>query len=139
MASSCGRASGTRNAYRQVRWTPKQCEKANVTANKLGGGWDFDVLANEFDVGDLLEWGFKGWEIGIPDGVDVDAEWQAMPEFEQEDMSGAQSIHVHFATREDVNAFAELIGQTLTEETRAIWYPMADKIDMISELYADGA
>jgi len=56
---------GNRYAYRQVRWTPRQCEQANIQANKLGGGWDFDVLANEFDVGDLMEWGFETWELGI--------------------------------------------------------------------------
>jgi len=60
---------GRRYAYRQVRWTPRQCEQANIQANKLGGGWDFDVLANEFDEADLLEWGFEDWELG---GVGLD-------------------------------------------------------------------
>jgi len=27
--------------------------------------WDWDTLANAFEVGDLLEWGFKDWELGI--------------------------------------------------------------------------
>jgi len=60
---------GKRYAYRQVRWTPKQCEKANVTANKAGGSWDFDILANEFDVADLLDWGFEAFELGIEEPV----------------------------------------------------------------------
>jgi len=50
---------GTFYAYRQVRWTPKQCEMANIKANKLGGEWDFDKLANEFELDELLEWGFS--------------------------------------------------------------------------------
>lgn len=44
--------------YRAVRWTEGQCEKANVIANKAGGDWDFDILANEFEFDDLLDWGF---------------------------------------------------------------------------------
>ena len=47
-----------RYTYRQVRWTPKQCEQANITANRLGGEWDFDELAN-WDMSDLLTWGFE--------------------------------------------------------------------------------
>ncbi len=30
---------GKKYAYRQVRWDAKQCEKANVVANKAGGSW----------------------------------------------------------------------------------------------------
>jgi DNA modification methylase len=49
---------GKRYAYRQVRWTPEQCEQANVIANKAGGNWDWDILAKEFSTSDLMEWGF---------------------------------------------------------------------------------
>lgn len=58
---------GKRYTYRQVRWQPKRAERANIVANKLGGDWDFDVLANEFDVDDLLTWGFEPKEFGLDD------------------------------------------------------------------------
>lgn len=63
---------GNRYAYREVRWTPKQCEKANIVANKAGGEWDYDVLANAFDVADLVEFGFDEAELGVfaVDGAD---------------------------------------------------------------------
>lgn len=54
---------GSRYAYRQVRWTPKQCEKANIVANQAGGDWDAVILAAEFEAADLLEWGFKEGEL----------------------------------------------------------------------------
>jgi len=44
-------------AYRQVRWTPEQCEKANITANALGGEFDFDMLMEEFNPENLKDWG----------------------------------------------------------------------------------
>lgn len=53
---------GKRYTYRQVRWTPKQCEQANITANRLGGDWDWDSLANGFDMDSLLSWGFDDVE-----------------------------------------------------------------------------
>lgn len=70
---------------------------------------------------------------------DPNEEWQGMPEFNQEDLTAVQSIHVHFASRADVDAFAELIGQKLTDRTRSIWYPEAEKIDMKSEAWASEA
>lgn len=44
-------------AYRQVRWTSEQCEKANITANALGGEFDFDMLLEEFNPENLKDWG----------------------------------------------------------------------------------
>jgi hypothetical protein len=57
--------NGEKFAYRQVKWTPRQCEKANVVANKSGGSWDMDVLANSFEIEDLMDWGFEKIELGL--------------------------------------------------------------------------
>lgn len=106
--------------------TEKEREKLTVFLHKGAvGEWDFDILANEFEVDDLLEWGFKGWEIGIPEEVnDPNAEWVGMPEFEQKDVFGAiASIKVHFATLQDLAAFSELVGQEVNAKTAFIWYP----------------
>ena len=51
----------------------------NIRLNKNTGEWDWDALANYFDVGELLEWGFEdddlyrfdqdyGTEFELPDG-----------------------------------------------------------------------
>ncbi|MHC4088693.1 MAG: hypothetical protein ACYSVY_00170 [Planctomycetota bacterium] len=62
---------GERYGYRQVRWTPEQCEKANIVPNIAGGNWDWDKLQNQFKSADLLEWGFTEWELGVvPSGED---------------------------------------------------------------------
>lgn len=63
--------NGKKYTYRQVRWDAKTAEAANIIANKAGGTWDFDILANEFELGDLLEWGFEPEEFGIDDS-DID-------------------------------------------------------------------
>lgn len=38
--------------------TEKEVEELNVRLNKNVGEWDFDILANQFEVLDLIEWGF---------------------------------------------------------------------------------
>lgn len=45
--------------------TPKEVEELSVRLNKNVGDWDFDLLANEYDVEDLLRWGFEGKEFGL--------------------------------------------------------------------------
>ena len=43
----------------------EEVAELNVRLNKNTGEWDFDVLANEFDLSDLISWGFEEWEFGI--------------------------------------------------------------------------
>jgi hypothetical protein len=118
-----------RYAYRQVRWAPKQCEKANIVANKAGGTWDFDELANSFDMDDLLTWGFAPYELGLDgDPVNKDEMWKGMPEFEHDDLGSTHAIKVHFASIEDIAAFSALVEQTVTSKTKSIWYPKQEII-----------
>jgi DNA modification methylase len=58
---------GKKYSYRQVRWDEKTAEEANIRANKAGGTWDFDILADNFELDDLLEWGFEPFELGLDD------------------------------------------------------------------------
>ena len=95
---------------------------------------DFDPEQIALDVGAGIDLGdyWHDWELEAmtAEPADYDEMWQGMPEFEQEDLTGYQSIHVHFRNAEDVTIFANLIEQTLTDKTRAVWYPKAEKIDM---------
>ena len=61
--------------------------------------------------------------------VDPDGLWEGMPEFEY-NPKAFKSISVHFANEDDYEAFARLIGQTLTAQTRYIWYPYREKDDL---------
>jgi hypothetical protein len=46
--------------------TEKEREKLTVFLHKgAAGEWNFDVLANEFEVDDLLDWGFEKAELDI--------------------------------------------------------------------------
>ena len=43
----------------------KEVEELNIRLNKNTGSWDFDALANEFELDDLLEWGFDKGELDL--------------------------------------------------------------------------
>ncbi len=43
----------------------KEVEELNIRCNRNNGSWNYDILANEFDVGDLLSWGFDERDLGL--------------------------------------------------------------------------
>jgi len=43
----------------------EQERELNIRLNKSGGEFDMDILANEFDIDDLVDWGFKHVDLGL--------------------------------------------------------------------------
>lgn len=64
-------------------------------------------------------------------------EWQDMPEFNQKNCKPWKSINIHFKSHEDMKAFAELVNQVITTDTRFIWYPKMDKYNRFGKRYVD--
>lgn len=55
--------------------TPKQEEAVIVRMNKnIAGEWDFNILANEFELDDLLNWGFKDSDLSLISSIDEPVE-----------------------------------------------------------------
>ena len=80
---------GEQYVYRRVDWDAKTAELANLIANKAGGNWDWDILANDFEIDTLLDAGFSEDELL---GNDFDLEKDA--EFKEYDESIADGVHV---------------------------------------------
>lgn len=78
---------------------------------------------NLFDNFDELDWWKK--------------EWKDMPEFKMEDLSPEQSIIVHFETLEDRDNFSNLLDQTITSETKSIYYPKLKITRFMNKRYTD--
>jgi len=114
---------------------PDKQKEFIIKDNVSGGEWDWDKLANEWD-SELLE----KWDVRIPffeDVNDPNAEWVGMPEFSNEDLRPYKQLLVSFANEEDMNKFAELIGQKITQTTKFVWYPEQDRIDVANKRYVD--
>ena len=110
----------------------------NIRLNKSGGDFDIDILANEFDVDDLVDWGFKHIELGLNiDKIDMEKEWQGMPEFNQDDLTPHRQLIVSFNSDKDIQRFSELIKQTITKKTKSIWFPKVENAKQFDKLYTN--
>ena len=52
----------------------KESEEMLLRLNRNHGAFDYDILANEFEVPDLLDWGFKLEELELIDPEEVESE-----------------------------------------------------------------
>lgn len=50
--------------------TEEEMKEYNIRSNKNTGSWDWDKLANEFELEKLQEWGFEDWEVGMKGSLD---------------------------------------------------------------------
>ncbi len=57
--------------------TKPEVAELNIRLNKNTGSFDFDALANNFEVDDLLDWGFEPFELV---GHDLPEDW---PEYDE--------------------------------------------------------
>lgn len=57
---------------RFVDWDEQKAERANIVANKAGGSFDYDILANSFSTDVLLASGFESHELGFANLKDND-------------------------------------------------------------------
>jgi hypothetical protein len=124
-------------------WTDDQKRAYRIADNRLAelASWDFETLADEFNaLGDDFNAEFAGfsWDeiekLWAPEN-DPLAEWQGMPEFEQNSKMAFKTIAVHFPDAAAVEKFAKLIKQPLTEKTRFVWYPQQPNVVAIDKRY----
>ena len=71
---------------------------------------------------------------GLLPPIDPSKEWEGMPEFHNEDQTGIKAI-IHFETEQNKQAFEQLVGQKIPDNTHAIWYPKKAWADMKSSHY----
>lgn len=135
---------GKKYSYRQVRWDEKTAEEANIAANIGAGVWDWDVIANAWNVPELMEWGLNQdqlfelnrdanslRDLMNSEGIELDMQtaWEGMPEY-GDDAKAFKTIHIHFEKLEDMNEFENKynfpIGDKIT-----FWYPPHKKRNMI--------
>lgn len=71
------------------------------------------------------------------DEFDPNAEWEEMPEFEQEDLKAKRQILVSFDSEEDAVRFSELIQVPITPKTKALWWPFKEPTPAADQEYAN--
>lgn len=66
-------------------------------------------------------------------------EWQGMPEYVQDNLLPNFSVRVNFSSVDDLKAFAELVGQPITTQTKSIWFPVQQKAELNKYVYVNEA
>ena len=93
---------------------------------QVGLDFDPDVIAADLAAGlDLGDW-WQDWEIEqieyAPESpVDYTEEWQE--DYNHDNLDAARMIKVHFVSNADAKKFADLLGVSITEDTKSFWYP----------------
>lgn len=116
---------------------PADAHLLAIADNRVGeeADWDDEKLAEilqglKDDGLDLADTGFSDGEIhkilAEKGDNDVEEEWVGMPECSSVDQTAWGSVKVNFANAEGMRAFAQLIGQTVTESTKSVWFPKAE-------------
>ena len=65
----------------------------------------------------------KKWLANLVHMTDWKKEWLDMPEFKQEKKEAYAKIIIRFDNENELQEFAKLINQPLTNKTKSIWYP----------------
>jgi hypothetical protein len=64
--------------------------------------------------------------------------WENMPEFNQKDDTPFKQVVVSFRSQEDLQKFAELIGQKITYKTKGVWFPKLNEEKPSNFIYIQG-
>ena len=66
----------------------------NIRLNKNTGDFDMDILANEFDIDELVDWGFKHIDLDLNiDKIDEDKDDAATITIKEDDLIKAQKLY----------------------------------------------
>ena len=58
-----------------------------------------------------------------------------MPEFNQDDLTPNRQLIISFKTEKDIQDFANLIGQNITEKTKSLWFPKVENEKLFDKIY----
>jgi ParB-like chromosome segregation protein Spo0J len=72
----------------------KDERELNVRLNKNTGEFDMDILANEFDIDELTDWGFKHIDLDLNiDKIDEDTDDSSTITIKEDDLIKAQELY----------------------------------------------
>ena len=130
-------------------WSDTERQAYLIADNKLpmNAEWHMATLSEsllQLDAAnfDLQLLGFSDAELSnilAPVGeINRDEEWRGMPEYDVEDKMAFRTIKLHFRNQADVDAFAELLEQSVTEKTKFLWFPANEVEHVADKRYVSG-
>lgn len=126
-----------------VDWSDDKQREFVVKDNVGFGEWDWDELANTWDIDSLNEWGLDtpdNWgmndDVNKVNGGDENSEWVGMPEFES--APDVIKLIVTFDNEEFRDEFVKMANLELSIATGKTWstsWPFKERMDLTSVKY----
>lgn len=104
-------AQGVVPVFIADQFTESEISEFIIKDNQCVGEWDMNVLVNNYDTVDLLNYGFEPWELGLNDELDMELYDNALVEKAKNDFF---SMTFTFPTTEK-EFFEKYKKQTLTD------------------------
>jgi ParB-like chromosome segregation protein Spo0J len=83
--------------------TKEEERELNIRLNKSGGEFDLDILANEFEIQELKDWGFKEIDLGLNiDKIDIEEESEfdnCIITITEQDINNAKALYKELKDR----------------------------------------
>lgn len=96
-------------------WAELDYSRINDNLKDLGPDMDIDLLGiRDF----TLDWHDKDYAERV---------FKEIIDTNNEDLMPHRTIYVHFESEENVQGFAQLVGQFITKDTKSIWFPMHER------------
>ena len=102
----------------EVDLTPDKERELNIRLNKNTGEWDWDELANHFDLSNLVEWGFNDKDLPFFDEPDLD-------ELTDDYSNKPPSMKITFVDLEQFGLAEEEIKHILNEKYEGAFYSVS--------------
>lgn len=122
-----------------AEWDAKHDHEFVIKDNTNMGEWDWDVLANEWELDNLDDWGVELPRLGNIDELEkineMD-EWVGMPEFEA--MDSPPKLIIQFESEAKREEFVEKIDLQIAQRTKnywGTWYPYKERENLKDSKY----
>lgn len=138
MRLKASKAAGLKEVWIEVAegLTEEQKKEFIVKDNVGFGDWDWAMLGNEWNTIQITDWGLDVWENqDDKNELDANLEWTDMPEFNQENLKPKRQVIVSFKNDNDMNSFAKLLNQKITDKTKSLWYPEVKDVKQFDKTY----
>lgn len=122
-----------------AEWDEKHDQEFVIKDNTNMGEWDWDVLANEWELDNLDDWGVELPRLGNIDELEkineMD-EWVGMPEFESVD--SPPKLIIQFESEREREEFVNKIDLKIAKKNKnnwGTWYPYKERENLKDKKY----
>ena len=122
-----------------VGWDQAKQSEFIIKDNVSFGVWDWDLIANEWNPGDLNDWGLDVWdprEDAVNESNAEEGEWVGMPVFEGQD--AVFKLNIEFETKEELERYVQDQAIPILKKVPTAWstrYPFDGRQDLGSLKY----